>query len=60
MIWGIAKWHVFIANEAFLVATWGQSTTYPHDTGKNVSWMGVDDPHKTAGHLQNTPGHASR
>ena len=37
---GIAEWHVFIPNEAFLVAKsalgphGGQSTTYAHDTGK--------------------------
>ena len=40
---GIAKWHVFISNEAFLVAkgpqkrtwaTWGKTTKYPHDAGK--------------------------
>ena len=48
-------------------ATWGKTTTYPHDTGKighffkigvfHETWvgLGVDGPHKTAEHLQNTP-----
>ena len=43
MIRGIAKWHVFIPNEAFFGhqkrtwVTWGKTTTYPHNTGKKIS-----------------------
>ena len=69
---GIAKWHVFISNEAFLVA---KSALGPHGanplhihmhTGKIGQFfkisvfhetrveLGVDGPHKTARHPQDT------
>ena len=61
MIRGIAKRHGFIPNEVFLVA---KSALGPHGAnpphfynfsiGTRVG-LGVNGPHKAAGHLQNTP-----
>ena len=54
MMRGIAKWHVFIPNEAFLVAMqkrtwamWGKTTTYPHDAGKISQFFKIRVFHET-------------
>ena len=53
MIREIARRHVFIPNEAFLVAkkrtwaTWGQSTKYPHDTRKISKFFKLRGFHET-------------
>ena len=73
MIRGIARWHVFIPNEAALVAKsalgpHGANPPHIHMTQEKIGQffkagatheirvrLGVDGPHKAAGHPQDTP-----